>query len=735
MINPEVKGTLAKLLATENLTVEHRKVSTAYFDVAKRILCLPIWKTASNTVYDLLVGHEVGHALYTPNKGLDGANKGFVNVLEDVRIEKMMKETYPGLRKSFFQGYTELWKDDFFGVNDEDISKLPFIDRINLFYKGNPEIEFTKDEQVYVDRAANTKTFEDVLQLAEELYGRAEDIEDKKMDMDFPNLESIESPDAGDGDVEVTPNTSNQASSDGDTEEGDSGNPELSDEQQPVGEEKSSSGLGNENANITTGQQSYGATDHDETVSITQEAFDQALETLIDDNAKEWVYINLPTVNLDEIVVGHKEIQEDLEKVYIHGERQIDRYSGWMPDDEVEYKNYVVSEVAKVRTSYESYKKSAQKSVNYLVKQFEMKKSADDYKRQSTSRTGVIDTNSLYKYKLTDDIFKKITVVPDGKNHGLVMHIDWSGSMSHILLDTLKQTYNLIWFCRKAGIPFRVLAFQDSYHGRSENENTGKEGDLNIHDSFKLLEFFSSKQNKQSLERSMFMIWCQVSSMCYGSNLQASYKYGLGGTPLAEAVLCTRQLVERMKKEENIQKVNVVCLTDGEANPMAYNSYHKSDWDDHGYMRRVSLCHSHGKVFFLRDPKTGFTKKINSSPYTTTREIVGFHREITDYNWIGIRICTKSDLGRAVRANLDYTPQDLDKKWKREKFFSISKQAGFSESIYIPNKNLGDGTEELAISQKGEVATKAELQRAFKKHMGSKMTNKTVLNKFIEQIA
>ena len=205
MINPEVKGTLAKLLATENLTVEHRKVTTAYFDVQKRVLCLPIWKTASNTVYDLLVGHEVGHALYTPNTGLDGVNKGFVNVLEDVRIEKMMKETYPGLRKSFFQGYKELWNDDFFGVNDEDISKLPFIDRINLFYKGNPEIEFTEEEQVYVDRAANTKTFADVLKLAEDL-GRAEDIEDKKMDIDVPAAEPT--PGAGDGEGEVTPQAS-----------------------------------------------------------------------------------------------------------------------------------------------------------------------------------------------------------------------------------------------------------------------------------------------------------------------------------------------------------------------------------------------------------------------------------------------------------------------------------------------------------------------------------------------
>ena len=221
MINPEVKGTLAKLLATENLTVEHRKVTTAYFDVQKRVLCLPIWKTASNTVYDLLVGHEVGHALYTPNKGLDGVNKGFVNVLEDVRIEKMMKETYPGLRKSFFQGYKELWNDDFFGVNNEDISKLPFIDRINLFYKGNPEIQFTEEEQVYVDRAANTKTFEDVLKLAEDLFGRAEDIEDKKMDIDVPAAEPT--PGAGDGEGEVTPQASDsetESTDDGESENG-----------------------------------------------------------------------------------------------------------------------------------------------------------------------------------------------------------------------------------------------------------------------------------------------------------------------------------------------------------------------------------------------------------------------------------------------------------------------------------------------------------------------------------
>ena len=64
----EVKGTLAKLLAQEDLIVEHRQVETAQFDVEKRILTLPMWEKAEASVIDMLIAHEVGHALYTPNE-------------------------------------------------------------------------------------------------------------------------------------------------------------------------------------------------------------------------------------------------------------------------------------------------------------------------------------------------------------------------------------------------------------------------------------------------------------------------------------------------------------------------------------------------------------------------------------------------------------------------------------------------------------------------------------------
>ena len=159
-------------------------------------------------------------------------------------------------------------------------------------------------------------------------------------------------------------------------------------------------------------------------------------------------------------------------------------------------------------------------------------------------------------------------------------------------------------------------------------------------------------------------------------------------------------------------------------------------WNKDEY-RVSSIGYSHGKIFFLRDPETGYTRRISSSPYETTQTLVSFLREITDYNWIGIRLCSKGEVSRVVRSLCldEELSSKIDDSWKKHKFASIKEKMGFTESFYIPDRGNGHGTDDLEVKQKGEVATKAELQRAFKKHMGSKMTNKTILNAFIENIA
>jgi hypothetical protein len=151
-VRHEIKSQLAKLLATEDLVVEHKKVSTACFNVHTRVLTLPLWEKASSLVYDLLVGHEVGHALFTPDEDWTDKVKvppQFVNIVEDARIEKLMKRKYAGLAKTFFNGYKELNEEDFFQIGDDNISTFNLADRTNLYFKiGNfVTLDFNPEEQ------------------------------------------------------------------------------------------------------------------------------------------------------------------------------------------------------------------------------------------------------------------------------------------------------------------------------------------------------------------------------------------------------------------------------------------------------------------------------------------------------------------------------------------------------------------------------------------------------------
>ena len=175
------KSYLAKLLATEDVSIEHRNVPTAYFDLKSRKIVLPNWKDMPDFLYDLLIGHEVGHALVTPAEGWHsassskGANfKSFLNVVEDVRNERLVKIRYPGLVKSFYKGYQMLYKKDFFGLSklQKTPQELPLIDRINLHAKVGAflTLQFTAEEQVILDKCFAAETWDEVVAIAEELY-------------------------------------------------------------------------------------------------------------------------------------------------------------------------------------------------------------------------------------------------------------------------------------------------------------------------------------------------------------------------------------------------------------------------------------------------------------------------------------------------------------------------------------------------------------------------------------
>ena len=297
----EIKGNLARLLATENLIVEHNSTcTTASFDVQRRVLELPQWDFATNTVYDLLVGHEVGHALYTPNYDWTqdaDCPKDYINVIEDVRIEKLMKRKYPGLTKTFARGYAELDDRDFFEIGGENLKTFILIDRINLNAKvgATAMIPFTAEEMVFVLKAESTETFEEVIEIAKEVYAYQKQMEENAAKESLPNNSSKE----GTGELEnqqseATPETeeTDQTSSDG------SGD----DEEEGEGDD-----------DITEGSNRGG--DHNSDLSRTQKAFDEQTKKLNANkyNSRTISYVELPkNLNIDNIVVDWTEVHLSL---------------------------------------------------------------------------------------------------------------------------------------------------------------------------------------------------------------------------------------------------------------------------------------------------------------------------------------------------------------------------------------------------------------------------------------
>ena len=178
-MNLSAQEYLAKLLAKENLSVQHGNYQTASFDVENRVLRLPLWADKGKDVYDLLVGHEVGHALYTPADGwhdsttqIPGCPRSYINVVEDIRIEKKIQAKYPGLVRCFKLGYKDLFDKDFFGTKDRVIESYSLVDRINVKAKLRDliEVPFSSKEQPLVDMAFKVNTWEDVIEACKALY-------------------------------------------------------------------------------------------------------------------------------------------------------------------------------------------------------------------------------------------------------------------------------------------------------------------------------------------------------------------------------------------------------------------------------------------------------------------------------------------------------------------------------------------------------------------------------------
>ena len=810
-VNKDVKTLLAKLLATEDITVVHKNMPTAYFDTKNRELGLPILKNMSGDIYDLMTLHEVGHALWTSpedwHKIVDADNdddlpKSFINVTEDVRIERKIKDKYPGGRRAFRTGYEKLYKDDFFGTAKRDIQESNLADRINLHSKIGDitGLEFTEEEMEIYDLCNKAVTFDDAVEAARALYSyckNSENSDDSEFDMDHNFGFGDDSEDdeefsmAGESpvDMESEDETESESGQSGEeSEESEESEDTASDsspsdqfEDAPVSQEdqkmdqtsvESDDESAEENSETPKEMSRKGGFGMGDVTNPMQadtviEWEDRKRDLNVQDGRDYW-YGNIPQSTLQNII-DYKTIIDKCADYY----SDIDENGQKFQSAVYQYLN--------------KFEKESQKTINYMLKEFEMKKSADSYVRASIAKTGQLDMTKVHSYKYNEDLFKKVTVMPDGKNHGLVILVDWSGSMNRVIHDAFKQLMQIVWFCKRAGIQFEVYAFAD--HGMGdwfpEGTNVRKEfsysnyeanpfwnykvGDVTVSDHV-LLNMFSSRMSKMELKRNAHYI-CGATLQMMGCGYdhytgkhllsewyearahefyyaRPHYPNGLhlGGTPLNGAIATLSTLVPEYRKKNNIQNLNVVIISDGASNGDGgkIQEHEEVVFDRHTYTKQKT-----GRIVFGTDRPDYRAVKHYVDPITKkqfkftgrdsaseTEAHISVLRARTGCNVVGFYLASSSKNG-AIRKNDMYwlfPNQNLDevRKELKKNRVAVADSFGYDEYYVIPTGNMALETEELKVSSE---MTKGRMAKAFMNHMRGKTLNRVLLNKFVQQIA
>ena len=703
--NKQSKSMLSRLMAMENITVVHNpKARTASFDVRHRVLTIPvIGNSMSDELYDMIVAHEVGHALHTPyteedeqnlrnNKPLTAALKvsekypevamGYLNAIEDARIDKLMKEKYSGLRRDYYMGYRELTDLDFFEVNGKDKNALPFIERINLHFKCGTAytnfVQFNENEMKFVREIDAARTFDEVIDIAKRVFDYAAENEEQPVDGGGTKTEGTGVEGDGDGDA--------------------------------MGKGEGIGGHG--------GDYSHRGLKPNE--CMTQRNLDKNLQKQSEDDGTGYVYATVPSID-NSPIVDFKEVAS-----------YFDPYVKSSP-----------ASFVRGEKDFAEFEAKSKVAVDVMVKQFLMKKAARDSQRSSTSRTGMIDPVRMVNYKFTDDIFLRIKNVKKGKSHGLLFFVDWSGSMAICFGDVLKQTMQMVMFCRRLNIPFEVYGFSSVMYDSTNNTYLSKAdakknwkndqskviGNAVHFNDFKLLNILSSRMSGNEYRNMMRNLFVQVNSYSghrYSNNSTPQYSYAvppqmeLGSTPLNECVISAIDIHHSFKASNKLDIVHSVFLTDGEST-------------GYGVSTSSECYRSHivykGKTYL--NPRNG----------NGTDCFIEVFKDLTGSRAISFFIDARKTGGMSMGVKGKYfgydgTPesQKADKMFADEDFAIADKRFHSYDEAFIIRGNVEiDDTDldDVLSSKKSNTGIK----NAFIKAMENRTASRVMLNRFIDLIS
>ena len=783
----KVNPLLAKLLAKEDLTVQHGNYSTAWFDVKHRILGLPNWKNMTKDVYDMLVGHEVGHALYTPESGfhdnnetVKGCPKSYLNIIEDARIERFIQRDYPGLVSCFSKAYTILFEDGIFG--DISVSEVPhkkLIDRINLKAKlgSRLEVPFDDKEQLLFDRAMTNQTWEEVCDLVRDIVALEDMNEDDDQTPDQENQSenndesegNRESNSADNNDGEISEEHGEYSSESDDEVAGVEVVSEASekdeDEEEPIGND-GTEGIGNNYVEQTI---------EEDRIAETDQEFRNNEKDLLDTNEDGKMVYTFDDYNRKEvanITISYRELKK---------KRQEAAEKSSISTTNTDSALKLLSMLTKIKM------KEINKTIQPAVREFETKKAAYEYQRSLTSNRGVIDVNKLHSYRYNEDIFSSITVKADAQNHGMFMLLDLSGSMHSILPEVIEQTLSLIAFCKATSIPFKLYGFTT---GNSQSRyDIERPYNVDFRDSVldtmscSLVELANSDLKKKDMEEALCHIFLKgfcvrneamhlnifksqqeqdlviaingfirIPQLCY---VQARCEQ-LGATPFSQALIASRHLLLEFKKKHAIQKLNFITLCDGDAVDMGSNfkyDDHRSEAEqeassniEYDY-RKINIrvgsdvISTTGRVYYrrrnpeVRTKDSKLASKIMSSikkqlGITTQGFFVADTNSQFNYRIVGSYHTVDSKLLWDQATN-DTLKKKAQKEYRKNKCVEIPGAHGYDAYFVVKSGK------DLSIDSEFDVddgAKASQIKNAFVKYSKGKKTNKVLLEKFARSI-
>ena len=728
------KSTLAKLLAKENITVQYGNYQTAWFDIKDRILGLPQWKDMGNDVTDLLIGHEVGHALFTPFEGwhdspekLEGCPRSYINVIEDARIERHIKQSYAGLIGPMSRGYKKLFDETFFGdLSDMDWDSVKLIDKINLKAKIGDHIDvpFTDEEYGFYKRSMTTETFEEVTNLCRDILAYTKENQEDLLTPPEAPASSGNDQQENDGDPTQSMGHDDMESTGEDNGEQNGGqlNRDAENEENSSDASSRSERESDESSEELEADREAGNTAKDEDVSLTDENFRRAEHTLLDvnENGDQIAVANAFNKDVSKhIAIPYAELKESRMKT-------------------IEWKSYL--ENSYYREQFKAYMKEVKRNTNYAVKEFEMKKAAYRYTRAQTARTGSVDVNRLWSYKTNDDIFSRVTKLADSKNHGMMMLIDYSGSMNNTMSSVMDQLLHLVVFCKTVNIPFDVYGFtttnsklgSDGWYTSNERALAqSRESEID-HQGLSLPQIISSSLKKNDYEDALYHIYMRkvlaLDEYSWTEREILSKFEEYGSTPLNEALIKSHELINNFKRANGIDKMNLVVLSDGEANNSNVTRSHKVKYLPNERYGEI-LVHIDGRTVRMPNRSSKGTKALLDNLRKNYGVCtLGFFIADGSHNfWRKIEDAT----GYWIYGSEDRKP--YNREFGKNKCVTFNNALGYNQFYIVKNgKNFSTEDDGFEVADDASTGT---IRSQFKKYSRSKKTNKSLLTNFGKAVA